>query len=142
MGRVVDRIGQRFGRLVVIKRVEDHIQPNGSHVVRWLCQCDCGSQTIVSSGELKRTISCGCYAKEINANRVRTHTLSKTRIYKIWCAMKDRCYRSKNKRYKDYGGRGITVCEEWKNDFKHFTIGQWLTATTKMLDTENVPLTV
>ena len=108
--------GQKFGKLTAIKL--DHIQKksNGTRHF-WLCQCDCGKELIVekyclTSGHTK---SCGCL--KIGTP---THGLTKTRIYRTWCRMKERCYRVKNNRYQNYGGRGIKVCDEWKNDFMSF----------------------
>lgn len=67
-----------------------------------------------------KTQSCGCLHNELLAKRNERHSLSKTRIYYIFNGMKDRCYNNKNKSYKDYGGRGITICDEWLNDFVVF----------------------
>ena len=66
MSHIIDLTGQKFGRLTVIKRAEDHIQPSGQHKTQWLCKCDCGATTLVRSDRLKdsHTISCGCLAKE------------------------------------------------------------------------------
>ena len=116
-----DLIGKRFGRLVVIKRVE-----NDKHnKVQWLCQCDCGNKKIIGSAQLLagQTISCGCYHKEIcvkNLKNKNNHKLSKTRLYRIYAGIKERCLNINLKAYKNYGGRGIKVCKEWKNDFMNF----------------------
>ena len=64
--------------------------------------------------------SCGCYKSSKLSNRNKTHGLTETRLYKIWINIKDRVLTPKNTHYKDYGGRGITICEEWKNDFMSF----------------------
>ena len=64
--------------------------------------------------------SCGCYKSSKLSNRSKTHGLIETRLYRIWASIKDRTLNPKNKRYNDYGGRGITICEEWKNDFMSF----------------------
>lgn len=68
----------------------------------------------------KNTNSCGCVGDKKNKERLTIHGLKKSRIYKQWQGIKGRCYNKKNKVYKNYGGRGITVCDEWKNDFKAF----------------------
>jgi hypothetical protein len=110
--------GERFGRLLVIKRVE-----NSKHnETQWLCKCDCGNETIVNYGKLayKHTTSCGCYAKELFVNNVSKHNLRNSRLYCVWANMKQRCFNKKHKAYKDYGERGITVCDEWKDNFKKF----------------------
>ena len=102
--------GMRFGRLTVVKRLE-----NKNHQTMWLCLCECGKETNVSGGSLRRgdTKSCGCYNREKTAERNTTHQKSKTRLYKIWAGMKKRCLYIKDKNYEIYGGRGIKVCEEW-----------------------------
>lgn len=87
----------------------------------WNCLCDCGNTVVVDSNSLKsgNTTACGCRKSEGWGNSL-THGKSNTRIYRIWQAMKSRCYYEKNKYYKNYGGRGITVCDEWKHDFQAF----------------------
>lgn len=119
MPPLFDLTGKRFGRLTVIGRVE-----SPSTVVRWLCQCDCGNQTTVYGGNLRRgyTQSCGCYRHECERSRAekqRTHGESsgknKSRLYKIWGGMHSRCRNPKVKSYPRYGGRGITVCDEWSD---------------------------
>lgn len=105
----MDLTGQRFGRLKVIKRVE-----NRQGKPYWECQCDCGAIKNVASAGLRRgTKSCGCYQKDISKEIQSTHGKGKTREYDVWHAMKGRCLNSKHHAYKDYGGRGITVCEKW-----------------------------
>lgn len=117
--------GMRFGRLVAIKRVEKSPADRGKHY-KWLCQCDCGNTTIVRSNLLRNgdTKSCGCLHKETAAKNSKsriTHGLTfKTPLYVVWVGMKQRCYYAKNKCYKDYGGRGIVVCDEWRTDFISF----------------------
>lgn len=115
-----DLTNQRFGKLVVIKEVGR----NKDNRVIWLCKCDCGKyhETLgkyLLSGE---TTSCGCRRTQIllnEAERLKTHGLTNTRIHNIWLAMKGRCNNPNNSSYKNYGGRGIKVCEEW-NDFITF----------------------
>lgn len=108
---MVDLIGQRFGRLVVIQRMNN--SPNGK--TQWLCMCDCGEKKIVRSDHLKsgETKSCGCLQKEITSVVKTTHGHSCDETYKLWLNMKQRCTNSNCPDYKDYGGRGITICEEW-----------------------------
>lgn len=115
-------VGRRFGKLVVIKQVEDYITPSGIHVAQWLCQCDCGKTTIVLGGSLKRnhTKSCGCLIAEKAKETFATHHGSYDKLYRVRLQIIDRCYNTKNKRYKDYGGRGIKVCEEWLNNYEAF----------------------
>lgn len=113
-----DLTGKRFGRLYVIGVVDD-----GSRKTYYECQCDCGKIKKVRSDSLVcgAIRSCGCLKKEqdiINLSQT-THGLSQTKIYKIWQGMKKRCELHNDKRYSDYGGRGIKVCEEW-HDFINF----------------------
>lgn len=116
--------GQRFGRLVVLERAENHISKNGSKEIRWKCICDCGNESVVIGRNLKRgtTTSCGCYHNEMLAAMKRKHGLSKKhgRLYPLWKSIKYRCYSKTSKDYKNYGGRGIKMCDEWVNDPKAF----------------------
>lgn len=113
---LIDLTGQRFGRLVVVKRV-DHEKKGQA---RWLCRCDCGKEKVVQSYDLRsgNTQSCGCQRQENFTHIVHGH--SRKRVYAIWKGMKSRCFNENRKCYKDYGGRGITVCDEWKDDFEVF----------------------
>jgi hypothetical protein len=112
MRRLIDLTGRKFGRLTVVDIAH---KKNG--IVYWNCQCDCGNKKNVSGIDLKNghTKSCGCYNRECLSNR-KIHGLSKKRIHNIWCGMKARCYNQNVKSYPQYGGRGITVCEQWRND--------------------------
>ena len=116
--------GQRFGRLVVVGRAE-----NGRRgEIRYRCVCDCGNETISYRSSLigGKAKSCGCLQKEIQASRL-SRTLKKynnitrgDRLYKVWKGMRERCYYRKHSSYKNYGGRGITVCDEWRYNFAAF----------------------
>lgn len=122
MSRFVDLTGQRFGRLTVVQRVEDYISPKGERKTVWLCCCDCGNTVpsmgcFLVSGKMK---SCGCLRNERIKAQATVHGRCKTRLYRIWCGMKARCCNSKNSAYQRYGGRGITICDEWRNDFMTF----------------------
>ena len=110
-------IGMRFGKLKVI---ELETSENGN--IKWKCLCDCGNVKIVPSKYLLagNVRSCGCLRNKFVVSCEKREKLSHTRIYNIWTLMKGRCYNIKNRGYKDYGGRGITVCDEWKNDFQKF----------------------
>lgn len=113
--KLVDLTGQRFGRLTVIRRcgTAENLKPT------WLCQCDCGNKKIVRGSDLKsgKQISCGCRRKE---GTHLIHGKTNERIHRIWANMKTRCTNANIKAYKDYGGRGITVCDEWLNSFESF----------------------
>lgn len=84
----------------------------------WQCQCKCSKISIVSGSYLKsgRTRSCGCGVDEARYS----HRMSKTKEHRIWMAIKERCYYEKYKQYKDYGGRGIKVCDRWLESFENF----------------------
>lgn len=115
-----DLTGQTFGRLTVIAP-----HSCGERQMKYICQCECGNVKIVRPDSLLygATKSCGCLKKEhdkINLAANHSHKQSCTRLYDIWQGMKHRCYNKHNAKYHRYGGRGITVCDEWKNDFKAF----------------------
>ena len=113
---LIDITGQKFGRLTAIKYV-DYTNNNGS---RWLFKCDCGKEIVTTSSSVRRgrTKSCGCYNQELRKNRIK-HGMFNTKMYCAWVHMRQRCNNPKCKSYQDYGGRGITVCEEW-NTFINF----------------------
>lgn len=117
MGQLIDLTGQRFGRLIVIKKhgINNHRQ------VQWLCQCDCGNLTTPLGMCLrnKSTQSCGCLSKQLIASLNYKHGMTKTPIYGIWRSMMQRCYDINSHAYDRYGGRGITVCNKW-HDFESF----------------------
>lgn len=117
----IDLIGQRFGRLTVVEYVG--MRGNNSF---WHCVCDCGNKVDVSSGKLRSgwTQSCGCLHKELLSLRNKSHGKSGTRGYVLYASMKDRCYNEKSAEYHRYGGRGISVCDEWLSDFDLFY--RWL----------------
>lgn len=122
MGNYKDIKGLRYGRLLVIERVGIDTP------VKWLCECDCGNKKIVRGSDLRNghTSSCGCYHNERvtkninNACGNQTHGKRFTRLYRIWCSMKSRCYYKSNKAFQHYGGRGIEISEEWRKDFQAF----------------------
>lgn len=115
-----DLTGQRFGRLTVIG-----IDDRNTKKTFYYCQCDCGEIKSVRSDSLicGAIRSCGCMKKEQDRKNLaanHSHKMSKTRPYEIWQGMKGRCYNPHDARYDRYGGRGITVCDEWKEDFSVF----------------------
>lgn len=125
---LVDLTGERFGRLVVTGRADDHIKPNGRHSVMWNCKCDCGSTVIAYGSSLRNgcTTSCGCYQREIATKHSTTHGGRGSRLYNVWSGMIQRCNNTNNPAYDNYGGRGIGVCSEWM-DFANFRI--WAEST-------------
>ena len=114
--RIIDLTNQKFGKLSVVSREKNHIQPSGRTDVMWLCQCECGRTVIVSAANLRsgHIKSCGCYRSEIARKKATKHGLRQTRLYKIFYGMKKRCYTPTATSFSNYGGRGITVCEEWQ----------------------------
>jgi len=115
-------IGQVFGRLEVISRAP---ATAGNRGARWDCQCECGNTTVSRSDALKtgRAKSCGCHRAELGGKRLKeintTHGMYGTPEYKTWQSMLNRCRNENNPSYKDYGGRGISVCDEWES-FENF----------------------
>lgn len=119
MGKpLIDMIGQRYGRLTVISRGERRGKYTGAF---WLCRCDCGNTVTVSGRELRKgdTRSCGCLYRETR-RKAPEQKLTGSRLYNIWQGMKRRTMTKSNPRYPDYGGRGITVCPEWRDSFETF----------------------
>ena len=111
----MDLTGQRFGRWTVIERSKSH-----TNEAYWVCKCDCGTIRSVRQLSLRQGVSrsCGCLHREEAGKQIgdrsRTHGDFGTKLYGVWAAMKRRCYNPNTKFYHDYGGRGITVCDEWQ----------------------------
>lgn len=110
--RFIDLDGQKFTRLTVIA----YVGKNGPHH-HWECMCECGNTSYPSSQKLRdgRTMSCGCLQKERLQAAIRTHGKSQTKIYSIWCNMRRRCQDKRVPAYKNYGARGIRVCDRWQS---------------------------
>lgn len=128
-----DLAGKRFNRLVVLRRNGN--AKSGDRL--WLCKCDCGNEVSVTTNKLTsgNTKSCGCLKSEQSAKTGKKyisvaqpfgtvastkHGLKNSRLYNIWHGIKQRCYDNSRPEYFRYGGRGISVCDEWRNDFKAF----------------------
>jgi hypothetical protein len=118
MVAIKDISGQRFGKTLVVA-VSD--KPISSGQPFWICKCDCGGTHTPRYYDLVcgKTKSCGCFRGDSNRSRA-THGSRRTRLYNIWNAMRQRCSNPNTIGYKNYGGRGITVCPEWTNDFAAF----------------------
>lgn len=122
MGRFIDLTGQRFGRLMVLERA-----PNVRGRGAWLCRCNCGKEKIISTDRLRsgESRSCGCLRSELRRKQNLERGVggqSATRLYKICSDMLRRCEDSKVACYRNYGGRGIYVCTEWRNSFASFKL--------------------
>lgn len=106
-------IGQRFGRLTPIKRIGIDNNRNAT----WLCQCDCGNEKIINGSNLRRgnTKSCGCLCGNSRNNLRHGHNMvgKTSKTYTTWQSMIQRCSNKNHKHYKNYGGRGIIVCDRW-----------------------------
>jgi hypothetical protein len=122
-----DLTGRRFGRLEVISREPNYISKTGQEAV-WKCRCDCGAFRTVRAGQLRggHATSCGCLQKERAAALHTRHGGSRTKLYGVWTSMIGRCENPADRSYPDYGGRGITLCEEWRTSFEAFR--DWATA--------------
>jgi len=111
---LIDLTGKKFNKLTVIELIGSKYG-----VTKWKCKCDCGNYAVVASVELKNgtTKACGCLKGK---HRKYPISSENNRLYKTWSHMKSRCYREKDISYKNYGGRGIAVCNEWLQDFMSF----------------------
>ena len=112
MAKKFNLVGQTFGRLTVIMATDQ--RKNG--YVLWLCKCECQNEVLVRTGDLTsfNTQSCGCYKRERTCEAHTIHGESgsnRTLLYRVWSSMLNRC---SDKTQKNYGGRGIKVCEEWR----------------------------
>lgn len=116
-GNFKDLTGKQFGRLTVIERIK-----HNNTLGYWICKCECGNEKIVPTNRLTQgmTKSCGCLNHDLVIERSTVHGLRHTRLYRIWNGMKQRCHNENHPRFKDWGGRGIKVCDEWKQSFKTF----------------------
>ena len=120
MGKVTDRVGQRFGMLMVKEQGEYYYPPSypkTARQVQWVCICDCGNEVTVNYNNLRRgaTTSCGCNQFAVHT----THGKSGTLTYASWEALNQRCNNPNHSCYDIYGGRGIKICDRWK-DFQAF----------------------
>lgn len=117
MYKTKDLSGRKINKLTIIK-FAGKVKANNT----WLCQCECGNLTTVSTHSLisGHTKSCGCLHKQELSKRNIKHSLCKTNLYQKWLDIKKRCYNVNSKDYKNYGNRGIKMCDEWKNNFISF----------------------
>ena len=113
----IDLTNKKFNRLLVVRQA-----PHKNNKVMWECLCDCGNTVYVTSHSLiaATTKSCGCYTKDRIKDKNTIHGQAKTKLYSVWKNIRRRCYNTNDKSYNRYGGRGIGVCEEWKDSFQSF----------------------
>lgn len=125
----VDHSGRRFGRLTAVEYLKGvHRERSGRLISKWRCRCDCGGQIDAITNNLRSgtTASCGCLRRETTSRLRRTHGKSRGSghipEYEIWKGMLARCNNPKHRSYKDYGGRGIRVCDDWSRNFEAFLL--------------------
>lgn len=122
MPKFKDLTGRRFGRLVVLERAPNKYKTHTT----WRCACDCGNVVEVAAGSLRTglTKSCKCLTRELTAQKNHKHghasRTEQSRTYRAWENAKARCHIPSQTNYADYGGRGISVCERWRNSFEMF----------------------
>lgn len=120
MPPLIDLTGKRFGRWTVLYR------DTTAKYTSWICRCECGtvksvlSHSLIRKEEKLRSTSCGCYSRECARKLMTKHGLRRTPVYNEWAGIKRRCYNVNEKAYKNYGGRGIKVCDEWRDSFQAF----------------------
>jgi hypothetical protein len=119
MGTTIDISGMNFGRLMAQSRTEAR-SADGS--VKWLCTCQCGGSTIACAAHLRsgHTQSCGCLKIERARQGGTRHGLTGSYIFRIWTHIKGRCENPTDAAYPSYGGRGIAICDRWRNDAAMF----------------------
>lgn len=131
-------VGDRFGKLTIIKEVEPNITPCGTVQRKFLCMCDCGKEIIVA----RKTVvdgakqSCGCDWQ--SPSRKYTKEQRNSFLYSTWSGMKQRCYNKNTEGYHNYGGRGIKICDEWLNDYKAFYNWAILNGASKELSIDRI----
>lgn len=116
----IDLTGQTFGRLTALSRAGSRQWRQGK-VATWNVACECGATTVVAGVSLRKGItnSCGCLAAETCRTSSRTHGRSKSRVYRVWIGMRNRCENPSFPKFHQYGGRGVRVCERW-HTFENF----------------------
>jgi hypothetical protein len=130
IGKGYDLRGQKFGRLTPIECVGNISNNPKDNYLYWKCRCSnivndeemCGKEVIVNGYHLRigSIVSCGCYSRDLLITMNTTHNMSKSSEFNIWQHMLQRCYNKNNPRYPDWGGRGITVCDRWRDSFENF----------------------
>lgn len=118
MSKPINMVGYTFNGCVVVSKSDEH----SSKYICWNCLCKCGNSFVASGANIRKghTKSCGCYQKERASQVKKTHGKTNTRMFSIWQKMRARCSNNKSKDFKNYGGRGIKVCESWETSFECF----------------------
>ena len=114
-------LGMKFGMLTVLREDEPYVMPSGQSYPKVMCICDCGKEYSVRIAKLRsgETKSCGCWRSQRMSEANTTHGMRDTRVYQAWLSMRKRTTNQNLKSWKNYGGRGIDVCERWKT-FENF----------------------
>lgn len=120
--KFVDLTRKKFGKLTVLEKQASKPFPRGGKSVVYLCECECGNKTKVLAGNLRtgHTTSCGCVQEQIRRIANFKHGISAHRLHNTWTNIKQRCHNPRNTDYKNYGGRGIIVCDQWRTSFEVF----------------------
>lgn len=123
MKRKIINVGDKFGKLTVIREVEPNLTPCGTKQRKFLCKCDCGNQVVRNMRTLLKgaKTSCGCNKTSYIQKYFKKE--SKSFLYSTWSGMRQRCNNPNSASYSRYGGRGISVCDEWDKDF--FAFERW-----------------
>ena len=119
---IIQKIGDRFGRLTVISNTPNHVKKGHKKKLFWLCRCERGVEKYFYGHTLRNggATSCGCKITDLKKYSISTSLSVGKKSYSSWTLMLSRCYDKRHKNYKNYGGRGITVCDRWKNSFQNF----------------------
>jgi hypothetical protein len=142
VGQLIDLSGRTFGRLTVVRRARDRVSPNGKPATNWLCVCACGKpegllEVVGQSLRRRATLSCGCLHLESITTHGGTKQGAEHPLYTTWTDMHQRCRNPNAPDYKNYGGRGITICARWY-DFAAFAADMGERPAGHTLDRRNV----
>lgn len=127
MQKKIDRVGMRYGKLVVIAHSHSvYLSSRQGSRQYWRCLCDCGNESVVLAGRLVigDTTSCGCMSSKSKVGEfTKTHghaSAGRTSTYSTWLSMRARCYSPACTAWKWYGAKGVTICDRWLESFEHF----------------------
>lgn len=138
MGKFKDLTGIKINRWTILGRAEDYETPSGMKYIMWECKCECGNIRILRTSALtsksSASVSCGCFSAEKVKERSTTHNMSNTPTYISYRAMIKRCTNPNDPSYRNYGGRGIKVCQRWIDDFYNFISDMGVRPKGKTID--------